>query len=76
MTGTASGAVSAYLDHFGAFDDDFPEEVRLEQGHYVDRPGIVRVRLEGDVRVGGRGVTVLDGSLAVPAETDDEILEA
>ncbi|QFU83308.1 PhzF family phenazine biosynthesis protein [Natronorubrum aibiense] len=76
VTGTASGAVGAYLDHFGAFDDDFPEELRLEQGHYVDRPGLVRIRVGDDVQVGGRGVTVLDGSLAVPADDDDEILEA
>jgi len=76
VTGTASGAVGAYLDRFGAFDDEFPDELRLEQGHYVDRPGIVRVCVDGVVRVGGRGVTVLDGSLVVPDEDDDEILEA
>ncbi|GAB3671744.1 PhzF family phenazine biosynthesis protein [Halopiger thermotolerans] len=76
VTGTASGAVAAYLDRFGAFDDDFPEELRLEQGHYVDRPGLVRVRLEGGVRVGGRGVTALDGTIAVPDIEADDILEA
>ncbi|THE66718.1 PhzF family phenazine biosynthesis protein [Salinadaptatus halalkaliphilus] len=76
VTGTASGAVAAYLEHFGAFDGDLPEEVRLEQGHYVDRPGTVRVRLDERVRVGGRGVTALDGSLVVPDDEDDEILEA
>ncbi|MFC6717547.1 PhzF family phenazine biosynthesis protein [Natrialbaceae archaeon GCM10025810] len=86
VTGTASGAVAAYLERFGAFDE-WPEELRLEQGHYVDRPGLVRVRLEGHdpgagygyetrVRVGGRGVTVLDGSLQVPADEDDDILVA
>ncbi|MDQ2049284.1 PhzF family phenazine biosynthesis protein [Natronolimnohabitans sp. A-GB9] len=76
VTGTASGAVGAYLDRFGAFDADFPDELRLEQGHYVDRPGLVRVRIDGDVRVGGLGVTVLDGSLVVPEAEDDDILEA
>ena len=76
VTGTASGAVGAYLDRFGAFDDDFPDELRLEQGHYVDRPGLVRVRIGDDVRVGGRGVTALDGSLVVPEDDEDEILEA
>jgi len=76
VTGTASGAVSAYLDRFGAFDDDLPEECRLEQGHYIDRPGTVRVRLDDGVRVGGRGVTVLDGSLVVPEDDEDTILEA
>lgn len=76
VTGTASGAVSAYLDRFGAFDDDLPEELRLEQGHYVDRPGTVRVRLDDGVQVSGRGVTVLDGSLVVPDDEEDDILEA
>ncbi|MCU4741369.1 PhzF family phenazine biosynthesis protein [Natronoglomus mannanivorans] len=76
VTGTASGAVAAYLDRFGAFDE-FPEEVRLEQGHYVDRPGIVRVRLEdGAVRVGGRALTTLEGTMVVPDTEEDEILEA
>jgi len=76
VTGTASGAVCAYLDRFGAFDDDLPDELRLEQGHYVDRPGLVRVRLDDAVRVGGRGVTVLYGSIVVPEDAEDEILEA
>ncbi|PCR89923.1 PhzF family phenazine biosynthesis protein [Natrinema ejinorense] len=76
VTGTASGAAAAYLDRFDAFDGDLPAELRLEQGHYVDRPGQVRVRLDGAVQVGGRGVTVLDGSLVVPDSDDDEILEA
>ncbi|ELY99180.1 PhzF family phenazine biosynthesis protein [Natrialba asiatica] len=77
VTGTASGAVTAYLDRFGAFDDDLPAELRLEQGHYVDRPGYVRAELDGStVRVGGRGVPVLDGSIAVPEDDEDEILEA
>ncbi|WP_254767301.1 PhzF family phenazine biosynthesis protein [Salinilacihabitans rarus] len=76
VTGTASGAVAAYLDRYGAFDGDAPDELRLEQGHYVDRPGLVRVRLDGGVRVGGRGVTSLDGTLAVPPDDEDEILEA
>lgn len=75
VTGTASGTVGAYLDHYAAFDDDFPDELRLEQGHYVDRPGIVRVRVGPRVRVGGRGVTVLDGSLLVPEADEDDILE-
>ncbi|AFZ74187.1 PhzF family phenazine biosynthesis protein [Natronobacterium gregoryi] len=76
VTGTASGAVGAYLDRFGAFDDDFPDELRLEQGHYVDRPGVVRVRVGDEVQVGGRGVVVLEGAMVVPPTAEDEILEA
>ena len=74
VTGTASGAVGAYLEREGAFDE-FPEEMVFEQGHFVDRPGRVRVRIGDAVRVGGRAVTTLDGTLSVPAIESDEIIE-
>ena len=74
-TGTASGACGAYLREVGAFED-FPEEMVFEQGHFVDRPSEVRVRVSGDVRVGGRAVTSLDGRLAVPPAEEDDIVEA
>ncbi|WP_313691000.1 PhzF family phenazine biosynthesis protein [Halorarum halobium] len=63
VTGTASGACGAYLDHFAAFtggsneiserasgddpESGTPEEMLFEQGHYVDRPGTVSVRAAG-----------------------------
>ncbi|WP_458185127.1 PhzF family phenazine biosynthesis protein [Haladaptatus sp. NG-WS-4] len=92
VTGTASGAVGAYLKESDAFDDsearcasktseersdprDFPDEMRFEQGHFVDRPGHVRVRVDVRVRVGGRAATALDGKLAVPEAEDDGIIE-
>jgi trans-2,3-dihydro-3-hydroxyanthranilate isomerase len=85
VTGTASGACGAYLHAIDAFDDP-PREMRFEQGHFVDRPGIVRVRVwtedgedaagETAVWVGGRAVTTLDGSLVVPPAEDDDIVEA
>jgi PhzF family phenazine biosynthesis protein len=77
VTGTASGAVGAYLRGIEAFDGELPEEMVFEQGHFVDRPGHVRVRARSDpVEVGGRAVTALDGSIVVPAAEDDEIIEA
>jgi trans-2,3-dihydro-3-hydroxyanthranilate isomerase len=78
VTGTASGAAGAYLDHFEAFDDDTPEEMIFEQGHFVDRPGRVRVRAAdgGAPTVGGTAVTSLDGTLSVPEHDENEILEA
>jgi len=85
VTGTASGAVGAYLTRYGALEGEGQDgadatesatELRLEQGHYLDRPGTVRVRVDGEVSVGGRGVTVLDGRLMVPAAEDEDILEA
>ena len=77
VTGTASGAVGAYLREVEAFDGELPEEMVLEQGHFVDRPGTVRVRARSDpVEIGGRAVTALDGSVVVPEFDDDEIIEA
>ena len=74
VTGTASGAVGAYLEREGAFDE-FPEEMVFEQGHFVDRPGYVRVRIGDEVRVGGRALTALDGTLSVPEIESDEMIE-
>ncbi|WP_227355539.1 PhzF family phenazine biosynthesis protein [Haladaptatus salinisoli] len=74
VTGTASGAVGAYLRESDAFDEP-PDEMRFEQGHFVDRPGSVRVRVDDEVRVGGRATTVLDGRLVVPEAEDDGIVE-
>lgn len=76
VTGTASGAAGAYLKEIGAFgEDEFPEEMLFEQGHFVDRPGEVRVRVGETVRVGGRAVEALSGILSVPEREDDGIVE-
>ncbi|MFB6077544.1 MAG: PhzF family phenazine biosynthesis protein [Halarchaeum sp.] len=77
VTGTASGAVGAYLDHVDAFGGEFPDPLVCEQGHYVERPGEVRVRVAGEtVRVGGRAVRAFDGEIVVPDSEDDDIIEA
>jgi PhzF family phenazine biosynthesis protein len=85
VTGTASGAAGAYLAHFGAFDGDIADEMRFEQGHFVDRPGTVRVRVDaedsgengvGAPAVGGAAVETFDGHLRLPAVEADDILEA
>ncbi|WP_416838890.1 PhzF family phenazine biosynthesis protein [Haloferax sp. DFSO52] len=74
-TGTASGACGAYLRQMGAFDS-VPDELRFEQGHFVDRPSLVRVTVDEQIQVGGRAVQSLDGTLTVPAFEDDDIIEA
>jgi PhzF family phenazine biosynthesis protein len=77
VTGTASGACGAYLDRFAAFEGEFPDRMTFEQGHFLDRPGYVGVRVDGDtVRVGGDSVVSMDGSLVVPEEEEDEIIQA
>jgi PhzF family phenazine biosynthesis protein len=75
VTGTASGAAGAYLREVGAFDE-MPDEMRFEQGHFVDRPGVVSVRIGAEVRVGGNAVTALDGTVVVPPSSGDDIIEA
>ncbi|MCG1002251.1 MULTISPECIES: PhzF family phenazine biosynthesis protein [Halobacterium] len=78
VTGTASGAAGAYLQHYAAFGGDIAEEMVFEQGHFVDRPGRVRVRVQDGraPRVGGTAVETFDGTLQVPAADEDDILEA
>lgn len=75
VTGTASGACGAYLRRFDAFDGEMPAVMRFEQGHFLDRGGIVLVRAQTDIQVGGRAVSSLDGTITVPAAADDEIIE-
>ena len=80
VTGTASGAVGSYLRYLGALDEDDP--LVFEQGHFLDRPGRVRVDTregeEGETapRVGGSAVTTFDGDLTVPESDEDDIIEA
>ena len=64
------------VEHAAADIGGFPDEMCFEQGHFVDRPGRVRVRVGDEVRVGGRAVTSLDGTLAVPPDDADDIIEA
>lgn len=75
VTGTASGAAGAYLRHTGALSP-VPDEMVFEQGHFVDRPGHVRVRVGEPVQVGGRAVVALDGELRVPEVEADDIIDA
>ncbi len=76
VTGTAAGALAAALRRHGVLDGEF-DEIVVEQGHFLDRPGTVRVETDGDeVRVGGRAVSTFDGDLVVPESDDDDIVEA
>lgn len=75
VTGTASGAAAAYLNDVDAFDD-VPAEFRFEQGHFLDRPGTVRVESGDTIRVGGHAVQAVDGTLSIPSIEEDEIIES
>ncbi|MFO7834977.1 MAG: PhzF family phenazine biosynthesis protein [Halohasta sp.] len=81
VTGTASGACAAYFHTAGsAAFDDLDDELRFEQGDFLDRAGRVRVRVDSDdgstrVRVGGQAVTAIEGEITVPDDEGDDIIE-
>ena len=72
FTGSATGAMSAYLWHRGLMQKD---QFIAEQGHWMDRPGQARVTRVGPpeamtgIRVAGRGTIVMRGEVDMP---DDE----
>jgi PhzF family phenazine biosynthesis protein len=72
VTGSANGPLAAYLFERGALDASEERlEVVGEQGDAIGRPGRVRVRLTVHgaqvmtVEIGGRAVTIMEGTLRV-----------
>jgi len=74
----ANGVVSAgcgrHLVANEMFDGD-RELLRAECGQFRDRPGTVVTTLEERPSVSGRGLTALDGTLTVPEDDSDDIIE-
>ena len=70
-TGSAGGALGAYLVRHKVIESLDPSEIIIEQGFEIDRPSIIRVSvgLAGEeidsVQVGGQAVTVLEGVLKI-----------
>ena len=68
-TGSAGGALGAYLVRHKVIESLDPSEIVIEQGFEMKRPSKIRVnvRLVGgeidSVQVGGQAVTVLEGTL-------------
>lgn len=66
FTGSATGAMAAYLWHHGLIDQP---RFTAEQGHWMGRPGEAQVEVLGPpeaitgVRVSGRGRVVMSGTL-------------
>ena len=73
VTGTAAGALGAYLVRHGAFPEgkDGRTRIVIEQGLEIGRPGQVVVEVERDegefvdVRAGGVAILTLEGTLRV-----------
>jgi trans-2,3-dihydro-3-hydroxyanthranilate isomerase len=68
-TGSASGALGAYLVQNGVVDVAPTTDIIVEQGYEIERPSQIFVRVESDddiiktVKVGGQCVMVVEGTL-------------
>lgn len=68
-TGSASGALGAYLVQNGVVDVAPTTEIITEQGYEIDRPSCIYVHVDSDddiiqtVKVGGQCVRVIEGTL-------------
>lgn len=69
-TGSAAGALGAYLVKHGVLEAHTTTHLIVEQGHEMGRPGTIYVEVDkgaegrpGEVRVGGQAVEVAEGIL-------------
>ncbi len=68
-TGSASGALGAYLVKNGVVDVGPTTEIVTEQGYEIDRPSRILVQVFSDddmiqeIKVGGQAVLVAEGKL-------------
>ena len=68
-TGSAGGALGAYLVRHKVIENLDPSAIVIEQGFEMDRPSIIQVSVGkaggeiDSIQVGGQAITVLEGSL-------------
>ncbi|WHZ15214.1 MAG: Phenazine biosynthesis protein PhzF like [Nitrospira sp.] len=69
-TGSASGALGAYLVQQGVVDISPMTEITAEQGYEIDRPSRILIQVDSDddviqsVTVGGQATMVVEGTLS------------
>lgn len=74
-SGEAAACAAAVVRRYGAMDHE-REVLRFEAGDLLDRPARLSVRTGDAYAVGGRAITVLEGTIVVPpAEEGDDIIE-
>ena len=70
-TGSAAGALGAYLVHHKVIGNLDPSAIVIEQGFEMSRPSHIQVSVGetggeiDSVQVGGQAITVLEGNLRV-----------
>ncbi|MFW6436831.1 MAG: PhzF family phenazine biosynthesis protein [Halococcoides sp.] len=70
-SGRIGGAIGAILRRFGGID---ASEVVCEQGEFLDRPGRIAVRTDGDMAIGGHHASALTGEIVVPDDDSDDLI--
>lgn len=74
-SGVGAAACVAHLAEHAVFDGE-REEIAIECGQFLDRPGTIRATVAEKPLVGGNALTSLDSELAIPEdEGDDGIIE-
>ena len=67
-TGSAAGALGAYLVHHQVIDGLDPSNIVIEQGFEIQRPSAIHVKVEEaggkfhSIQVGGKSITVFEGT--------------
>ena len=72
-SGVGAAGCARHLAARSAFDGD-RERIRIESGHFCDRPATVEVTVE-EGRVAGRALLALEGAVLVRPDEDDDIVE-
>lgn len=67
-------ACGPHLTAHSVFDGE-RTELHAECGHFLDRPATVTATLEGQPQVTGPAVTTLEGTVSLPADESDDIVE-
>lgn len=75
-SGVAGAACAAHVGSYEAFDGE-RAAISIESGRFAGRPSTMKATVSTAPRVSGTALTVLDASLAVPADegADDDIIE-
>lgn len=74
-SGVGIGACAAHLAAQSMFDGD-RDEIDVEVGRFLDRPGTIRTTISSEPTVSGTALTVLDATLGIPEDDDgDDIIE-
>ena len=70
-TGSAGGALGAYLVRHSVIENLDPSAIVIEQGFEMERPSLIQVSVGktdeeiDSIKVGGQAITVLEGSLRI-----------